>query len=57
MSQAPLAMGHEDLTPIARTEKITHLFTDPDITDEWKSRLQAANIPFTICEEQAAPTK
>jgi hypothetical protein len=50
-------MGHEDLTPIARTEKITHLFTDPDITDEWKSTLQAANIPFTICEEQAASLK
>ncbi|MBI5950344.1 MAG: DeoR/GlpR transcriptional regulator [Chloroflexi bacterium] len=50
-------MGHEDLTPIARTEKITHLFTDADITDEWKSKLKAANIPFTICEEQAAPTK
>lgn len=50
-------MGHEDLTPIARTEQITHLFTDPDITDEWKSRLQLANIPFTICEEQAVPTK
>lgn len=44
-------MGHEDLTPIARTEKITHLFTDSAITEEWKSRLKAANIPFTICEE------
>lgn len=44
-------MGHEDLTPIARTEKITHLFTDTGITEEWKSRLQWANIPFTICEE------
>jgi len=50
-------MGHEDLTPFALPLQITHLFTDTDITDEWKSRLQWANIPFTICEEQAAPIK
>jgi DeoR/GlpR family transcriptional regulator of sugar metabolism len=43
--------GKEDLTPFARAEQITHLFTDSGITDEWKSGLQAANIPFTICEE------
>jgi DeoR/GlpR family transcriptional regulator of sugar metabolism len=48
-------IGHEDLTPFARAEQITHLFTDSAITDEWKSRLKLANIPFTICEEQAAP--
>lgn len=46
-------MGHEDLTPFARPVQITHLFTDGGITNEWKSRLQSANIPFTICEEQA----
>jgi DeoR/GlpR family transcriptional regulator of sugar metabolism len=49
--------GHEDLTPIARPLQITHLFTDSDITEEWKARLQLANIPFTICEEQAVSTK
>lgn len=43
-------MGHEDLTPFARPQQITHLFTDTGITDEWKSRLQSENIPFTICE-------
>lgn len=42
-------MGHEDLTPFARPLQITHLFTDADITDEWKARLQWANIPFTVC--------
>lgn len=47
-------MGHEDLTPFARVEQITHLFTDSEITDEWKSRLQAANIPYTICVDNSA---
>jgi len=42
-------MGHEDLTPFARPLQITHLFTDTDISDEWKARLQGANIPFTVC--------
>jgi DeoR/GlpR family transcriptional regulator of sugar metabolism len=43
-------MGHEDLTIFARAMQITHLFTDAGITDEWKTRLQWANIPFTICQ-------
>ncbi len=44
-------LGQEDLTPFARLQQITHLFTDSGITEEWKSRLQQENIPFTICEE------
>jgi len=44
-------MGHEDLTPFARPMQITHMFTDSDITDEWKARLQWANIPFSVCGE------
>ena len=39
--------GKEDLTPFASPLKIAHLFTDSDITDEWKARLKLANIPFT----------
>ncbi len=50
-------LGHEDLTPFARPMQITHLLTDAGITEEWKIRLQWANIPFTVCEEQAAFTK
>ena len=42
--------GKEDLTPFARPLQITHLFTDSRISDEWKIRLQSANIPFTSCE-------
>ena len=44
-------MGHEDLTIFARSVQITHLFTDAGISDEWKTRLQRANIPFTACQE------
>ncbi|HKY55721.1 MAG TPA: DeoR/GlpR family DNA-binding transcription regulator [Anaerolineales bacterium] len=47
--------GKEDLTPFARPEKINHLFTDSGITDEWKARLQSANIPVTVCSNAAVP--
>lgn len=42
--------GKEDLTPFARPNQITHLFTDSSITEEWRNRLQRANIPFTVCQ-------
>ena len=44
--------GREDFTPFARANQITHLFTDINITEEWKARLQEANIPFTVCREE-----
>jgi DeoR/GlpR family transcriptional regulator of sugar metabolism len=47
--------GKEDLTPFARLTQITHLFTDPGITDEWQFRLQEAGIPFSVCEENLVP--
>lgn len=43
--------GKEDLTPFARPQQIAHLFTDSGISDEWKARLQSANVPFTACVE------
>lgn len=45
--------GKEDLTPFARPVQITHLYTDTSITEEWKTRLHDANIPFTVCQEDA----
>ncbi len=45
-------LGHEDLTIFARSIQITHLFTDTGITEDWKTRLQWANIPFSICGEE-----
>jgi len=47
--------GKEDLTHFARSIQVTHLFTDSGITDEWKTRLQWANIRFTVCTEQIVP--
>jgi DeoR/GlpR family transcriptional regulator of sugar metabolism len=41
--------GKEDLTPFARPLQIERLFTDSEITEEWKARLQQAHIPFTAC--------
>jgi DeoR/GlpR family transcriptional regulator of sugar metabolism len=42
--------GKEDLTPFAKPEQVTHLFTDHGLTPEWFSKLKQAGIPFTICE-------
>ena len=47
--------GKEDLTPFARPLQITHLFTDSGISDEWKMRLEWANVPFTACIEDSVP--
>jgi DeoR/GlpR family transcriptional regulator of sugar metabolism len=47
--------GNEDLTSFAHPTQIAHLFTDAGITAEWKSRLQSAKIPFTICNEVLIP--
>jgi DeoR/GlpR family transcriptional regulator of sugar metabolism len=43
--------GKEDLTSFARPDKISHLFTDSGINEDWKAALQSAHIPFTICVE------
>jgi len=48
-------IGIEDLTSFARPLQITHLFTDAEVSDEWKTRLQWANIPFTVCETKVVP--
>lgn len=49
--------GKEDLTSFARPEKINCLFTDRNLSAEWTERLRQAGIEFTICEEEAAPTR
>ncbi len=43
--------GKEDLTSFARPDQITYLMTDAGINDDWKARLQSANISFTICRD------
>ena len=49
--------GKEDLTPFARPEKITRLFTDVGPSSEWIARLERARVEFTICEDEAARVK
>lgn len=49
--------GREDLTPFARPERITRLFTDANLAPEWRARLKDVDMAFTICEEEAVPAK
>jgi DeoR/GlpR family transcriptional regulator of sugar metabolism len=49
--------GKEDLTPFARHERITRLFTDSNLSAEWMARMEEVNMSFTICAEKAAPLK
>lgn len=49
--------GREDLTSFARPERIMRLFTDSQLSTEWRASLKLAGIAFTICEEEAGPVK
>jgi DeoR/GlpR family transcriptional regulator of sugar metabolism len=49
--------GKEDLTSFARPETISRMFTDHHLSPEWLGRLKQSEIPFTICEEEAAQVK
>ncbi len=48
--------GKEDLTPFARPEKITRLFTDSGISPEWTEKLNQASIDFVICQDEGGIT-
>jgi len=48
--------GEVDLTPSIPARQISRLYTDPDLTIDWRNRLQAASIPFTICSKDPIPT-
>jgi DeoR/GlpR family transcriptional regulator of sugar metabolism len=43
-------LGREDLTPFARIEQISRLYTDSGITPEWAQAIQQAGISLTICQ-------
>jgi len=47
--------GKEDMTSFARPSQIARLFTDSDVTKEWKAHLQEANIPLTVCVQDKVP--
>ena len=43
--------GVEDLTSFARTERISRLLTDQNLSSDWLERLKQAGINLTICKE------
>ncbi len=49
--------GKEDLTTFASINRVTFLFTDAGLSPEWKAKLTAAGIKFTLCDEGGAPSK
>jgi DeoR/GlpR family transcriptional regulator of sugar metabolism len=49
--------GKEDLTPFARADQITYLISDSNLSPEWVEKLKQAEIKFTLCEEEAVPTR
>jgi DeoR family fructose operon transcriptional repressor len=49
--------GKEDLTSFARPEKIRRLFTDRQLSPEWRERLRQAGMDFAICDEDPDPAR
>jgi len=43
--------GREDLTSFVNPGRITRLFTDDGISQEWVGRIKEAGIEYTICRE------
>jgi DeoR/GlpR family transcriptional regulator of sugar metabolism len=41
--------GRMDLTVFARTDQITHLFTDCSLSPEWIRKLKRAGVAFSLC--------
>lgn len=50
-------IGKEDLTPFARQDQISHLFTDSGISPQAIEDLSQAGIDFTICPIEAPSKK
>jgi len=48
--------GKVDLTSYASTQQIDHIFTDCQLSDQWKLRLEQAGVLFTLCGESADNT-
>jgi DeoR/GlpR family transcriptional regulator of sugar metabolism/DNA-binding LacI/PurR family transcriptional regulator len=43
--------GKVDLTAFARTEQISHLYTDQGLDEGWVEKLRQANLAFSLCSE------
>jgi ribose transport system substrate-binding protein len=46
--------GKVDLTPFARSEQITQLFTDNNLSPEWIEQLKQSCLAFTVCAPDIA---
>jgi len=49
--------GKVDLTRCARIEQVSHIFTDNQLTTEWREKLTWAGIAFTLCGDGVANGK
>ena len=47
-------IGKVDLTPFARADQVTQLYTDQALSEAWVDTLRRAGIPFTVCGENQA---
>ncbi len=49
--------GKVDLTSCARIEQVSHIFTDVELSPEWRDKLAQAGAAFTVCCDAAEPRK
>ncbi len=43
--------GRVDLTPFARLDQISHVFSDDQLSSDWIEKLSRTSVPFTICDD------
>ena len=43
--------GKVDLTPFARTEQVSHIFTDSSLDPYWIEQLKQMRVALTVCDE------
>jgi len=43
--------GKVDLTPFARTEQVSHIFTDSSLDPYWIEQLRQMRVALTVCDE------
>ena len=44
--------GKSDLTSFARLDQLSHLYTDPGLTSNWREQLIRTGVNFTVCDEK-----
>ena len=49
--------GKVDLTRCARLEQVSHIYTDTELSGEWREKLTLAGAAFTLCGEKIGSEK